>query len=77
MDYKYLSGSGEPWFCLKCNSQLFPFGTLDNKKFMQHILNSSSMKNDTEIEFKNLVLKPPLSLSSLFDQFTNIPQARS
>ena len=50
MDYKYLSGNGEPWFCLNFNSQLFPFGTLDNKKFMQHILNSSSMKNDTEID---------------------------
>ena len=41
---------------------------------MQHIL-SSSMKNDNEIEFNNLVLKPPPSLSSLFNQFNNIPQA--
>ena len=61
--------------CLKCNSHLFPFGTLDNKKFMQHILNSSSMKNDNEIEFNNLVLKPLPSLSSLFNQFNNIPKA--
>ena len=62
------------WSCLKCNSQLFPFGTLDNKKFMQHILNSSNMKNDKKIEFNNLVLKPPPSLSSLFNQFNTIPQ---
>ena len=32
------------------------------------------MKYDNKIEFNNLVLKPPLSLSSLFNQFDNIPQ---
>ena len=32
------------------------------------------MKNDNKIEFNNLVLKPPPSLSSLFNQFNNIPQ---
>ena len=37
------------------------------------ILNSSNMKNDNKIEFNNLVLKSP-SLSSLFNQFNNIPQ---
>ena len=55
VDYKYFSGNGDHWFYLKCNSQLFPFGTLGNKKFMQHILNSSNMKNEKEIEFNNLV----------------------
>ena len=43
-------------------------------KFMHHILNSSNMKNDNKIGFNNLVLKPPPSLSSLFNQFNNIPQ---
>ena len=65
IDYKYLSGNGYPWFCLKCNSPLFQFGTLENKKFMQHILNSSNMKNDSKIEFNNLVLKPPPSITSI------------
>ena len=32
------------------------------------------MKNDNENEFNNLVLKPPPSLSSLFNQFNNVPQ---
>ena len=56
--YKYFSGNGDPWFCLKCSSQLFPVGTLDNKKFMQQILNSMQqyMKNDNKIEFSNLFL---------------------
>ena len=34
-NYKYLNGNGAPCFCLKCNSQLFPFGTL-NKKHAAH-----------------------------------------
>ena len=38
------------------------------------ILNSSNMKNDNKTEFNNLVLKSPPSLSSLFNQFNNIPQ---
>ena len=42
---------------------------------MQHILNSSNMKNCNENEFNNLVLKPPPSLSSLFNQFNNIHQS--
>ena len=32
------------------------------------------MKNDNGSEFDNLLLKPPLSLNSLFNQFNNIPQ---
>ena len=51
-----------------------PFGTLDNTKFMQQILNSSNRKNDNQIEYNNLVLKSPPSLNSLFNQFNNIPQ---
>ena len=46
VDYKYLSGNGEPWFCLKCNNHLFLFRVLGNKNVMQHILNSSNMKNN-------------------------------
>ena len=70
--YKYLNGNGDPWFCLKCNSQLFLFVipvsyTLNNKKIMQHILNSSNMKKFNENKFNNLVLKPPPSLSPLFN----------
>ena len=61
-------------FVLKCNRQLFPFGTLDNKEFIHHILNSSNMKNDTENEFNNLVLNLPPSLSSLHNHFSNIHQ---
>ena len=76
MDYKYLGGNVDRWFCLKCNSQLFPFMALDNKKIMQHLLNSSNMKNKNKIKFSKLVLKPPPGLNSLFNQFNNIPQTQ-
>ena len=39
---------------------------------MQHII-SSNIKNESENELNNLVLKPPTSLSSLFNQFNKIP----
>ena len=61
-------------FVSNVNGQLFPFGALDNKKLMHHTLNSSNMKFGNKIEFNNLALKPPLSLSSLFNQFNNIAQ---
>ena len=41
---------------------------------MKYILNSNKMENDNENEFNNLILKPPLTLSSLFNQFNNTAQ---
>ena len=32
------------------------------------------MKNDNNIKFNNLILKPPPSLSSFFNQFNNVPE---
>ena len=26
IDYKYLQGSNDPWYCLSCCSNIFPFG---------------------------------------------------
>ena len=74
IDYKHLGRTCDLWFCIKCNSQLFLFGTFINKELMKHILNCSKMENDNENEFNNLVLKPPLTLSSLFNQFNNTAQ---
>ena len=35
IDYQYLKRNDNSWFCLKCNSDLFPFSTLNNKIFNQ------------------------------------------
>ena len=40
IDYKYLQGSNEPWYCLSCCRKVFPFGTLANKNFIPSITNS-------------------------------------
>ena len=75
LDYQYLNGNDDPWFCLKCNTELFPFGTLINKAFNQYI-NSSNTQNKyiDQGNSSNLVLKPPLNLNSLFNQFNTSSQ---
>ena len=30
IDYQYRNGNDDPWFCLNCNTELFPFGTFNN-----------------------------------------------
>ena len=37
IDYKYLQGANEPWYCLSSCSNIFPFGTLTNKDFVPSI----------------------------------------
>ena len=75
IDYQYLNGNDDPWFCLKCNSEFCPFGTLNNKTFNQYI-NSNNIQNkeDDEENFSNLVLKPPINLNCLFSQFNSSSQ---
>ena len=44
-------------FCLKYNSELFPFGTLNNKTFNQYISSNNIQNNDNdEDNSSNLVL---------------------
>ena len=68
VDYKYLEGSTDPWFCLSCCSVILPFGNLTDKDFSYSILN-----NYIEISNKNssVLLKSPPNLALLFNQFNN------
>ena len=73
IDYKYLQGSNEPWYCLSCCSKVFPFGTLTNKDFLPSITNYLSQQgtisdNDNE---SLLSLKHPSDLAPLYHQFNN------
>ena len=75
LDHQYLNGNDDPWFCLKCNTELFPFGTLNNKTFNQYINSSNIQSKDIDQDNScNLVLKPPPNLKSLFNQFNNSSQ---
>ena len=70
IDYQYLHGNDNPWFCLRCNSELFPFITLNNKTFNQYINSSNIRNNDNDDDnSSNLVLKPLPNLNTLFNQF--------
>ena len=78
IDYKYLQGLNDPWFCISCCNEIFPFGTLANKTFLSMMmLNSSpttSKNNDADpsnINSTSLALKPSANLSLLFNQFNN------
>ena len=42
VDYKYLQGSNDPWFCNSCCNEIFPFGTLANKNFLSMMVVNSS-----------------------------------
>ena len=75
IDYQNLNGNDDPWFCLKCNSELYPCGTSNNKTFNQYISGHNIQNNDNDEDYySNLVLKPPPNLNSLFNQFNNSSQ---
>ena len=81
IDYKYLQGCNEPWYCLSCATMLFPFGNLNNQKFIGFI-NNNNNNNDNNNKSKSsnssLILKPPLDLALFFNQFNNaIPENNS
>ena len=37
VDYQYLSGSNDPWYCLNCNSEIYALGKLSKQNFMSFI----------------------------------------
>ena len=71
IDYKYLQGSNEPWYCLYCCSKIFPLGTLTNKDFIASITNSLSQQGSDNENESLLSLKPSSELALLYNQFNN------
>ena len=65
-DYKYLQGCNEPWYCLSCIRMLFPFGNLNNQKFLGFVDNNSDNKNESKNSNSSMILKPPPDLALLF-----------
>ena len=75
IDYKYLQGCNEPWYCLSCTTMLFPFGNLNNQKFLGFVNNNNDNNNESKNSNSSLILKPPPDLALLFNQFNNaIPE---
>ena len=71
IDYKYLQGSSDPWFCLYCCSTIFPFGLLSNKEFLSISLYSRNVSENVSSKKSSMHLTPPPNLALLFNQFNN------
>ena len=77
IDYKYLQGCNEPWYCLSCTTMHFPFGNLNNKKFLGFIIinNNNNNNNKSKNSNSSLILKPAPDQALLFNQFNSaIPE---
>ena len=73
IDYKFLQNSNDPWYCILCCSQIFPFNSMkSNKNFSMCVSNfhnnNNSGKTNTE---GSLLLKPSENLKLLVNQFNN------
>ena len=81
IDYKYLLGCNEPWYCLSCTNTLFSFSNLINQNFLTFISDNntiSTISNETKSLNSSLLLKPAPDLAFLFNQFNNAtPENRS
>ena len=73
VDYQYLSGCSDPWYCLHCNFEIYAFGSLNTQNFLSFIKENltDSLKLDNLNSTSTLVLKQPANLCQLFNQFNN------
>ena len=71
---QHVFGSDDPWFCFKSNSDILPFGKLNNQNFKSFVIffteASSNAKHNQESS--TLLLKPPPNVSLLFNQFNDL-----
>ena len=61
IDYKYLQGSNDAWYCRSCYIKIYSFGTLTNKDFISSITNSFSRGTNSDTDKESLLsLQPPV-----------------
>ena len=71
IDYKFLQNSNDPWFCISCCSETFPFSVVKNKNFISNFYDSSKFKNIVDKD-SSLLLKLSKYLKQLVNQFNNM-----
>ena len=75
IDARYLQESSDPWFCISCCNEIFPFGILTNKILSiisNYNLTNIKQSDDNNISRRSsLALKPSANLSLLFNRFYN------
>ena len=67
IDYKFLQNFNDPWFCIQCCSEIFPFNTVKNRNFFSIFYDSNGNSKNS-----SLLLKPSEHLKYLVDQFNNM-----
>ena len=68
IDYKFLQNSNDPWFCISCCSEIFPFSTVKNKNFISNFYDSNKASNIV-CKDSSLLLKPSEHLKQLVNHF--------
>ena len=46
IDYKYLQGYNDPWYCIPCCDGILSFGTLTNKNLLSLVNPPPALDND-------------------------------
>ena len=72
IDYKFLQNSNDPWFCISCCSEMFPFNTVKNKNFISNFYDSNSKSKNIEDKNSSLLPKPSEHLKHLVNHFNNM-----
>ena len=72
IDYKFLHNPNDPWFCISCCSDIFPFDTVKNRNFISNFYDSNNKSKNTDEKHSSLLLKLLESLKHLINQFHNI-----
>ena len=64
IDYKYLQGNNDPWYCITCSSSIVPFNCLNNKKFGSLLINQTETNNYSfDSNNSSLLLNPSPKLT--------------
>ena len=81
IDCKYLQSSNDPWHCLSCCNNIFPFATQIKTSihlFPHQTTNSFSQSANSGNDKESLLsLKSPSDLALLYNQFNNTSPAKN
>ena len=70
--YKFLQNSNDPWFCISCGREIFPFNTVKNKNFISNFYGNNSKSKNIVEKNSSLLLRPSEHLKQLVNQLNNM-----
>ena len=73
IDYKYLQENSDHWYCITCSSSIFPFNSLNNKKFDSLLISQTDQTNNFSFDNNNRshLLNPSPKLTNLVNIFND------